>query len=92
VILCRNFKNVKIIALNLGAYYDDFISNAVVSGRYGSTDDVIRKALLLLDMEEQKMIALRSELSSGEASPIVENFDAQDFLSHIHKKYLIPDN
>jgi antitoxin ParD1/3/4 len=76
------------MALNLGTYYDNFISNAVVSGRYNSTDDVIRKALILLDMEEQKMVALRSELSAGEASPIVENFNAQDFLSQIHKKYL----
>jgi antitoxin ParD1/3/4 len=75
-------------SLNLGACYDNFISNAVVSGRYNSTDDVIRKALILLDMEERKMVALRSELNSGEASPTVENFDAQDFLSQIHKKYL----
>ncbi|MDR3251001.1 MAG: type II toxin-antitoxin system ParD family antitoxin [Tannerella sp.] len=76
------------MALNLGTYYDNFISKAVISGRYGSTDDVVRKALILLDMEEQKMAALRNELSIGEASPMVEDFDSQNFLEQIHKKYL----
>jgi putative addiction module CopG family antidote len=86
--LSGNLKTEKIMALNLGTYYDNVISNALISGRYSSKDDVVRKALILLDMEEQKMVALQNELSSGEASPLVDNFDAQNFLGQIHNKYL----
>jgi len=31
----------------LGTYYDNFINEAVVSGRYESKDEVIRKAIIL---------------------------------------------
>jgi len=40
--------------LSLGTHYDQFVSNAVSSGRYSSESDVIRKAILLLELEEHK--------------------------------------
>ena len=74
--------------LSLGTHYDQFMSSAVSSGRFSSKDDVIRKAILLLEMEEQKISILRSELIAGEASPMIEDFDSKSFLDQIHKKYL----
>ena len=72
----------------LGTHYDEFMSNAVMSGRYNSKDDVVRKAILLLEMEEKKIAGLCNELTAGEKSSMIEDFDSQDFLEQIHKKYL----
>jgi len=72
----------------LGTHYDDFMSAAVKSGRYKSADDVVRKAILLLEREERKADSLRDKLIAGETSPTLHNFDSQAFLETIHQKYL----
>jgi antitoxin ParD1/3/4 len=74
--------------LVLGTHYSEFMTQAVKSGKYGTINDVVRKAILLLEMEEKKVDMLRNELTAGEMSPMIENFDASDFLEQIHKKYL----
>jgi len=72
----------------LGTYYDNFINEAVVSGRYESKDEVIRKAIMLLSFEEHQKNILREQLTEGENSPIIENFNSQEYLNQIHRKYL----
>ncbi|KAA6328986.1 Antitoxin ParD1 [termite gut metagenome] len=72
----------------LGTHYSEFMANVVKSGKYGSINDVVRKAILLLEMEEKKVNKLCDELTAGEVSPMTGDFDAQDFLEQIHKKYL----
>jgi antitoxin ParD1/3/4 len=72
----------------LGTHYDEFISAAIKSGRYCSNEDVVRKAMLLLETEEKKAILLREKLIAGENSPMLKNFDSQAFLGKIHKAYL----
>ena len=74
--------------LTLGTHYNEFVTAVVKSGRYSSVSDVIRKSILLLEIEENRINALRSELSTGENSPMLNDFDAQDFLKQIHSKYL----
>ena len=74
--------------LSLGTYYDCFLTNAVLSGKYSSKNDVIRKAILLLEMEEEKISTLRNELIAGETSQMIENFDSKLLLAQIRKKYL----
>ena len=74
--------------LTLGTHYNEFITAAVKSGRYSSVNDVIRKSILLLEIEENRMNVLRSELAAGENSPMLNDFDAQGFLKQIHSKYL----
>jgi putative addiction module CopG family antidote len=41
----------------LGTHYSEFMANVVKSGKYGSINDVVRKAILLLEMEEKKSIS-----------------------------------
>jgi antitoxin ParD1/3/4 len=77
-----------IMEVVLGTHYSEFMTKAVNSGKYGSMNDVVRKAILLLEMEERKVNRLRDDLTAGEVSPMIANFDAQDFLEQIHKKYL----
>ena len=74
--------------LTLGTHYNDFIATALKSGRYNSINDVIRKSILLLEIEEKKINKLRSKLTEGENSPMLDEFDAQGFLKQIHEKYL----
>jgi antitoxin ParD1/3/4 len=72
----------------LGTHYNEFMANVVKSGKYDSINDVIRKAILLLEIEGEKVDKLCNELTAGEESPMIKDFDAQDFLEQIHKKYL----
>jgi putative addiction module CopG family antidote len=72
----------------LGTFYDNFIDDAVVSGRYESKDEVLRKAIMLLSYEEQHKNVLREQLTTGENSPIIEDFNPQEYLNRIHRKYL----
>ncbi|MDR1103522.1 MAG: type II toxin-antitoxin system ParD family antitoxin [Tannerella sp.] len=74
--------------VTLGTHYNEFVVNAVKSGRYSSINDVVRKAILLLEMEEKKTNMLRNELTAGETSPMIDDFDSQVFLQQIHEKYL----
>jgi putative addiction module CopG family antidote len=74
--------------MSLGTHYDQFMLDAVQSGRYASQDDVIRKAILLLEMEEQNIYLLRNELAIGETSSMIEDFNSKSFLEQIRIKYL----
>lgn len=76
-------KNTSIL---LGNHFEDFINGVVSSGRYSSTSEVIRTALRLLEIEEQKTIELRKALELGENSKIIEDFDPKNHLQELHKK------
>jgi len=74
--------------VTLGTHYNEFVTNAVKSGKYSSTNDVVRKAILLLEIEEERCNKLRNELIEGEISPMIYDFNSQVFLKQIHEKYL----
>jgi antitoxin ParD1/3/4 len=78
-------KNTSIL---LGDHFNKFISHEVESGRYSSASDVVRSALRLLEIEENKIKWLRNELEIGEKSGFVENYDSKKHLQEIKKKYL----
>ena len=58
-------KNTSIV---LGDHFEKFIATQLEDGRYGSTSEVIRQALRLLEEHEQKVAALRKALIDGENS------------------------
>ena len=58
-------KNTIII---LGNHFDQFISTQIQDGRYGSTSEVVRASLRLLEEREQRLAALRQSLIEGEDS------------------------
>jgi antitoxin ParD1/3/4 len=47
---------------------DEFVGKLVASGRYGSTSEVVRSALRLLERQEQATAALRAAVEAGERS------------------------
>jgi antitoxin ParD1/3/4 len=78
-------KNTSIL---LGDYFESFINEEISSGRFSSASEVVRTALRLLELEEQKIKKLREEIEIGEKSGMVSNFDSEAHLVNLHKKYL----
>jgi antitoxin ParD1/3/4 len=78
-------KNTSII---IGDHFENFISEEIATGRFKSASEVVRRALRLLELQEQKIKQLRYELELGEKSGMVENFDPEAHLASLHKKYL----
>jgi len=73
-------------SISLGDHFEKFIQREVSSGRYGSVSEVIRTALRLLETEEQKLAALRSAITEGEQSGIIEDFDPEQHLRSLRSK------
>lgn len=64
-------------SITLGSHFDQFISNQVSDGRYGSASEVVRAGLRLLENNETKIQTLRRLLNEGEESGLVEySFDS----------------
>lgn len=77
-------KNTSIL---LGDYFEDFIKSQVNSGKYTSSSEVVRAALRLFEEEELKKKALVKELSKGEKSGFVKDFNKDNFLKTLHTKH-----
>lgn len=78
-------KNTSIL---LGDHFNSFINEEVTSGRYSSASDVVRSALRLLEIEEQKVKWLRNELEIGEKSGFVKDYDPKRHLEELKKRHL----
>ena len=65
----------------LGDHFVDFVNAQIEEGRYGSTSDVIRAGLRLLEEREIALHALREALKEGEASGPATPLDLDSFLA-----------
>lgn len=71
----------KTTSVALGDHFREFAERKVSEGRYGSTSEVIRAGLRMLESEEQKLEALRAAIQEGlDSGPGVE-FDFDAFLA-----------
>jgi antitoxin ParD1/3/4 len=68
----------KATSIVLGDQLNTFVDIQVAKGRYGSTSEVVRAGLRLLEEHEAKLEALRQALIEGEKSgePMPFDFDA----------------
>ena len=68
-------------SVTLGEPLNHFVQQMVESGRYGSTSEVVRSALRLLEEKEQQLVQLRKMvnegLESGESSATVQDIMAR---------------
>lgn len=77
-------KNTSIL---IGDYFESFIKELVKSGKYASASEVVRAALRLLEIEENKAMVLVNELDAGERSGVISNFNREIVLSNLHANY-----
>jgi antitoxin ParD1/3/4 len=74
--------------LLIGEYFENYIDRQVKSGRFSSSDEVMRAALRLFEKEENKTERLVNELKIGEKSGMLTDFDRKQALASLHTKYL----
>ena len=55
-------------SVTIGEQLDNFVAQLIESGRYGSTSEVVRSALRLLERQESQTAALKSAVEAGERS------------------------
>lgn len=55
-------------SITLGSHFEEFITERVKNGRFGSASEVIRAGLRLLEATETKLETLRAMLVEGEKS------------------------
>lgn len=65
----------------LGEHFTAFAHEQVQSGRYGSTSEVIRAGLRLLEHEERKVVELRAAIEEGLNSGEPVPFDFETWLA-----------
>ena len=57
-------------SVTIGKSLDGFVGKMIRSGRYGSTSEVMRSALRLLEREENQLNLLRRAVDEGEDSGV----------------------
>ena len=55
-------------SVTIGLQLDEFVASLIASGRYGSTSEVIRSALRLLERQENQNAALKAAVEAGDHS------------------------
>lgn len=55
-------------SITIGENLDSFVERLIKSGRYGSTSEVVRSALRLLEQQENQLELLRKAVLEGEES------------------------
>ncbi|KLN45712.1 antitoxin [Providencia rettgeri] len=55
-------------SVTIGTQLDEFVNQLISSGRYGSTSEVVRSALRLLEVQEKQTAALKMLIEEGEKS------------------------
>lgn len=75
-------------SVTIGPQLDGFVGELVASGRYGSTSEVVRSALRLLEQQERQTAALRAAVEAGEQSG--ENHDSlYDVAVRVKKQHRV---
>lgn len=67
-------------SVSLGDYFEDFVENKIIKGRYKNASEVIRAGLRLLEEEENKVSILKESIQEGIDSGLDHDFN--------HKKHL----
>ena len=73
-------------SVTLGEHFDAFVNQKIAEGRFQSVSEVVRAGLRRLEEDEVKLKALRAKLQAGRESPLIEDFNPQQFLEEMSKK------
>ncbi|NLN57917.1 MAG: type II toxin-antitoxin system ParD family antitoxin [Gammaproteobacteria bacterium] len=75
-------------SVTIGPQLDDFVSKLIESGRYGSTSEVMRSALRLLEQQENKTAALKQVIEAGENSG-ESTLSLKDIAAQVKQKHRV---
>lgn len=78
---------MKNTSVSLGEYFTDFIDAQVRAGRYGTSSEVVRAGLRLLEEHDLKVKTLRGALAAGEESGAPAPFDSEAFLARMRAEH-----
>ena len=78
---------MKNTSISLDTYFENFIATTIQTGRYNNASEMIRAGLRLLEEKEKKIQILKSAIQEGENSGICEDFNPQNNLRELKKKY-----
>ena len=78
---------MKNTSVSLGEYFINFIDAQVQAGRYGSTSEVVRAGLRMLEEHDLKLKTLQEALIAGEESGAPAPFDGEAFLTRMRAKH-----
>lgn len=84
VLTKRVLTMAKNTSVTLGDHFDQFISQQLRSGRYGSASEVLRAGLRVLEDQESKLQNLRNMLIQGEQSGTVD-YSYDSLLAELDK-------
>jgi antitoxin ParD1/3/4 len=73
-------------SISLGDHFETFVEESLSLGRYQNASEVIRAGLRLLEIEENKLIALKKAIDDGINSGINTDFNPQNHLEIMKKK------
>ncbi|WP_066649665.1 MULTISPECIES: type II toxin-antitoxin system ParD family antitoxin [Sphingomonas] len=74
-------------SIALSDHWVKFTADLVASGRYGSTSEVVREGLRLVEAREAMLVQLRAALIEGENSGPVVPWDLKEFLAEMHAEH-----
>jgi antitoxin ParD1/3/4 len=73
-------------SISLGDHFENFVEESLSLGRYQNASEVIRAGLRLLEIEENKLIALKKAIDEGVNSGINSDFKPQNHIEMMKKK------
>ncbi len=73
-------------SVTIGSQLDEFVGKLVESGRYGSTSEVVRTALRLLEQQENQATALKLAIDAGERSG-ESDLSLRDIAAKVKQKH-----
>ncbi|OQW76196.1 MAG: antitoxin [Proteobacteria bacterium ST_bin13] len=74
-------------SIALSDHWVKFTADLVASGRYGSTSEVVREGLRLVEAREAKLEQLRAAIQEGIDSGPAVPFDLDAFLEERHAEH-----
>ena len=70
-------------SISLGNYFDDFIQNRLLSGRYKNASEIVRAGLRLLEEEESRIQSLKISIKEGLDSGLSVDFNPEQNLAKL---------
>ena len=70
-------------SVSLGNYFESFVDNKIIEGRFKNASEVIRAGLRLLENEEYKVSSLKNAIAEGIESGVAYDFDSAQHLKSL---------